>query len=231
MVGDSPLGPFKATSIAAPPTHFNPHAYHFDDGSETGIYVLYTNGGTFSEGLHARSTGAAAAASPPGKTRCNGAEARPSVDQPFAHTNLPFVHPAGNCTSTLCAVYATSLDGPWSMRNVDSHCTNNAVPFQLKNGSLLMAGTCGSNTATTLKGNDGEQITMAIAEPKAFFGPFVAIKGKGFGGNLWDENEPGEDPTIFQDVEENVPTPGNGICPMGMAYINAKQQGQRIWMK
>ena len=69
MVGDSPLGPFQATTIAAPPTHFNPvsashqvltaespissyqlrcvafdafngylrqHAYHFDDGSETG---------------------------------------------------------------------------------------------------------------------------------------------------------------------------------------------------
>ena len=24
LVGDSPLGPFKATTIAAPPTHFNP---------------------------------------------------------------------------------------------------------------------------------------------------------------------------------------------------------------
>ena len=24
MVGDSPMGPFKATTIAAPPTHFNP---------------------------------------------------------------------------------------------------------------------------------------------------------------------------------------------------------------
>ena len=52
---------------------------------------------------------------------------------------LPFVHPAGNCTSELCAVFATSLDGPWSMRNVDSPCTNNAVPFQLKNGSLCAA--------------------------------------------------------------------------------------------
>ena len=46
------------------------------------------------------------------------------------------MHPAGNCTSELCAVFATSLDGPWTMRNVDSPCTNNAVPFQLKNGSL-----------------------------------------------------------------------------------------------
>ena len=24
LVGDNPLGPFKATTIAAPPTHFNP---------------------------------------------------------------------------------------------------------------------------------------------------------------------------------------------------------------
>jgi hypothetical protein len=51
MVSDSPLGPFTATTLAAPPTHFNPHAYHFDDGSATGIYVLYTNGGTFRETL------------------------------------------------------------------------------------------------------------------------------------------------------------------------------------
>jgi hypothetical protein len=47
LVGDSALGPFTATAIAAPPTHFNPHAYHFKDGSSTGLYVLYTNGGGF----------------------------------------------------------------------------------------------------------------------------------------------------------------------------------------
>ena len=40
VVGDSPLGPFTATSIAAPPTHFNPHAYHFDDGSATGAAAM-----------------------------------------------------------------------------------------------------------------------------------------------------------------------------------------------
>ena len=45
VVGDSPLGPFVGAQIAAPPTHYNPHAYYFDDGSTTGLYVLYTNGG------------------------------------------------------------------------------------------------------------------------------------------------------------------------------------------
>jgi hypothetical protein len=35
MVGDSPLGPFTATSIAAPPTHFNPHAYHTPENIAT----------------------------------------------------------------------------------------------------------------------------------------------------------------------------------------------------
>ena len=32
----------------------------------------------------------------------------------------------------------------------------------------------------------------------------VKINGTGFGGNLWPDNEPGEDPTIFQDNDENV---------------------------
>ncbi len=32
----------------------------------------------------------------------------------------------------------------------------------------------------------------------------VRINGTGFGGNLWPDNEPGEDPTIFQDKDENV---------------------------
>ena len=49
----------------------------------------------------------------------------------------------------------------------------------------LMGGTCGGNTEAHLAGTDGEQIWLGIAPPKAFFGPFVKIQGKGYGGNLW----------------------------------------------
>jgi hypothetical protein len=48
------------------------------------------------------------------------------------------------------------------MRNVDSPCTNNAVPFQLKNGSILMGGTCGANTAVHLAGADTEQVRVRL---------------------------------------------------------------------
>ena len=133
--------------------HGPQHVYHFDDGSETGIYVLYTNGGTFSNRLRAH----AAARSLRGHAEeqrsldcatccveCSGPHCCPQCPPCVAptgtcngeeahgnHSTLPFVQPAGNCTSTLCAVFATSLDGPWHMRNVDSPCTNNAVPFQV----------------------------------------------------------------------------------------------------
>jgi hypothetical protein len=163
VVGDSPLGPFTATSIAAPPTHFNPHAYHFDDGSATGIYVLYTNGGGFETAQERRrhnfrehfDAKAARTAQDCNKccVACGGPKCCPGCplcsspggtcngnERDHKHAELPFVHPAGNCTTTLCAVYAKSLDGPWTMRNVDAKCTNNAVPYQLKNGSVLMAG-------------------------------------------------------------------------------------------
>eukprot|EP01047_Picozoa_sp_COSAG01_P008029 COSAG01_NODE_311_length_19072_cov_73.511727_17_plen_143_part_00 len=96
------------------------------------------------------------------------------------HKKLPFIHPDGNCTTTLCAIYATSLEGPWKMRSVDCGCTNNAVPYQLRNGSILMAGTCG-NSHPSLHGADGEQITLAIADKNHFFGPFRKIAGQGFG--------------------------------------------------
>eukprot|EP01043_Picozoa_sp_COSAG02_P064866 COSAG02_NODE_9616_length_2160_cov_1.447356_1_plen_595_part_10 len=45
VVADSALGPFVGKAIAAPPTHINPHGYRFDDGSATGLYVLYVQGG------------------------------------------------------------------------------------------------------------------------------------------------------------------------------------------
>lgn len=115
--------------------------------------MLYTNGGTFNNRLRAQAAArlphthledqhsmdcatccvecsgphccpqCPPCVSPTGT--CNGEEVHGS------HSKLPFVHPAGNCTSTLCAIFATSLDGPWTMRNVDSPCTNNAVPFQV----------------------------------------------------------------------------------------------------
>lgn len=66
------------------------------------------------------------------------------------------------------------------MRSVDCGCTNNAVPYQLRNGSILMAGTCG-NSHPSLHGADGEQITLAIADKNHFFGPFRKIAGQGFG--------------------------------------------------
>ena len=77
------------------------------------------------------------------------------------------------------------------MRSVDVACTNNAVPYQLRNGSVLMAGTCGSSHPS-LPGADGEQITLSIADKNNFFGPFTRIPGQGFGGSLWKEDEPGE---------------------------------------
>jgi hypothetical protein len=44
---------------------------------------------------------------------------------------------------------------------------------------------------------DDAQIWLGIAEPKQFFGPFVRIEGTGFGGNLWNENEPARIKTIL----------------------------------
>jgi hypothetical protein len=44
---------------------------------------------------------------------------------------------------------------------------------------------------------DDAQIWLGIAEPKQFFGPFVRIEGTGFGGNLWNENEPARIKTAF----------------------------------
>ena len=145
VVGDSPMGPFAVKEIAAPPTHFNPHALHFDDGTAAGIYVLYTNGGGFraagggaGDAAEGRSAAAAAAPAgsgsgsvgaggrrlqPPASTRCNGGESD------GRHTTAPFTHPKGDCNSSLCAIYAKSLDGPWSMTNVQSVCTNNFGPW------------------------------------------------------------------------------------------------------
>ena len=68
---------------------------------------------------------------------------------------------------------------------------SNAVPYQLKNGSVLLAGTCGSSSRSPLPGADGEQIQLLIADPGNFFGPFKAVAGQ-FGGTLWMEDEPGE---------------------------------------
>ena len=68
---------------------------------------------------------------------------------------------------------------------------SNAVPYQLKNGSVLLAGTCGSSSRPPLPGADGEQIQLLIAEPGNFFGPFMAVTAR-FGGALWMEDEPGE---------------------------------------
>ena len=68
---------------------------------------------------------------------------------------------------------------------------DNAVPYQLKNGSVLLAGTCGSSSST-IPGSDNEQIDLFIAAPGRFFGPFRQITGRGFGGSLWMEDEPGE---------------------------------------
>ena len=170
VVGDSALGPFTGTAIAAPPTHFNPHAFHFDDGSSTGLYVLYTNGGM----LRAQDPGASQqnhesrrrdcnacckqCCSPlsctgccpgcppcasPGGT-CNG------MEENHTHQPLPFDMPAGNCTTTLCALFATSPSGPWKIRSVDSGCTDNAVPYQLKNGSILCVYTAPLSCAIVL---------------------------------------------------------------------------------
>ena len=195
VVADSPIGPFAGTAIAAPAAHYNPHAYHFDDGSKTGLYVLYTNGGPLAAaGAAAAGVGSAAwnqqqrqqAPTPPVPT-CTGEE------QNHTHTALPFLMPSGNCTTGLCAIYSTSLSGPWKQRSVASGCIANAVPYQLRNGSILLASTCGSiATSPSLPGRDSEAIQLLIAKPGDFFGPFEAVAGHGFGGLLWSEEEPGE---------------------------------------
>lgn len=164
-VGDTPMGPFKVKEMAAPPTHFNPHALHLKDGTATGVYVLYSNGGGFEQQ-------AAGGDSADGIPKCNGAE----VDG--KHTPAPFTQPAGSCNTSLCAIYATSLDGPWSMKSVESVCTNNFVTWQLKNGSILAGGTCGDMTfpnGTDMTGNDGERIWLGIAAPGNWAGPFVTV--------------------------------------------------------
>ena len=121
--------------------------------------MLYTNGGSFREQLLARAATQTTDAQAQHSSdctaccvACSGAHCCPQCPPCVAatgtcngeevggkHTKLPFVHPAGNCTTTLCAVFATSMDGPWSMRNVDSPCTNNAVPFQVIRLSLSLS--------------------------------------------------------------------------------------------
>ena len=53
---------------------------------------------------------------------------------------LPFVHPAGNCTSELCAVFATSLDGPWEplSPNTLGGCNNPAPWVHPRNGTIFI---------------------------------------------------------------------------------------------
>eukprot|EP01051_Picozoa_sp_SAG22_P006500 SAG22_NODE_428_length_10591_cov_8.858178_3_plen_340_part_00 len=162
VVGDSPMGPFTVREIAAPPTHFNPHALHLKDGSATGVYVLYSNGGGFLEGTAEKKETL---------PKCNGGE------EDGKHTAARFTHPAGSCNTSLCAIFATSMDGPWSMKNVESVCTNNFVTWQLRNGSILAAGTCGDMSFPdgTNPGNDGEKIWLGIAAPGDWAGPFVTV--------------------------------------------------------
>lgn len=73
---------------------------------------------------------------------------------------------------------------------------DNAVPYQLKNGSILLAGTCGSINGSPIPrsllpgsslGSNTEKIQLLIAAPGNFFGPFRANSR-----SLWMEDEPGE---------------------------------------
>ena len=100
VVGDSPLGPFVGAQIAAPPTHYNPHAYHFDDGSTTGLYVLYTNGGALRKAARVQHQLEQARMARGAAGICNG------MEENHTHHPLAFVMPDGKCTTALCAIYA-----------------------------------------------------------------------------------------------------------------------------
>jgi hypothetical protein len=138
VVGDSPLGPFVGAEIAAPPTHYNPHAYHFDDGSTTGLYVLYTNGGALRKAARVQHQLEQARMARGAAGICNG------MEENHTHHPLAFVMPDGNCTTALCAIYGTSPQGPWNMRSVDSSCT---VSLSNAESSIpLLLGVCFSGS-------------------------------------------------------------------------------------
>ena len=206
-VSDSLDKPFKLHSIPvlvgpgqiAAKTAFNPHANFYPDGKGGGDYVLFYS-----------SIGGLGGMTKSAKFLpvCSGAEVPGLPTQPNA--SVTYVRPSGSCDinakrdgmSALCALYAKSLDGPWSIKPVFAipgpaagGC--NVVATPLRNGSVLFAsGIAGASSTRVVASANEERLGLSIGT--AWDGTYHAVPA--FPGILWPEvNEPTEDQTLWED--------------------------------